>query len=373
MYRLYSNHSRRITVPKVKSPKATDPRLTELRLQLEGFKLHLIARRGFLESIATSLRAKVPDSPVLGLITNIVTDIKRTMDSSDEYLKKVSHFDDLLEPQKVQMLELVPKTIDAALLVIDRRFIQAIELFTQMYPKKAVGAQKVIGDYLVEMGLERSKRGSIDLDAKLRALDNPYRPHFSQTFAEDKFGATQNVATSSLDIIGKPVLEVGQLIRENPLKREQINVGVFFHNGVWISMNNRSLAAACCSGVEPRLEVIFPDEAFIGYYADKIKQDVLRDPFSIRLEDKATKASPAAVRHFQRVSVPDAWSLVGVTTPTREALDIGPTKSDSAREEVAVVRAPLEEARERMELFRAAVPQPPEGVENLSTPAIKPK
>lgn len=149
------------------------------------------------------------------------------------------------------------------------------------------------------------KQEQIDaIRKKLIALGNPYRPQFSQIYAGKKFSDTPTVETSDMDIVGKSVEEIGQSIRKNPSIRELINIGVFYHDGAWISCNNRSLAAAAFSGVEPRIEIVFGTDEFKGYYDHKKAEK--DDLFSLKLQE--SRDEPVKGSSPLTVTVPEKWT-----------------------------------------------------------------
>jgi hypothetical protein len=202
-------------------------------------------------------------------IENFLKDMNRTITSAENFSKH-SNLD--------RYEEHIEKTIVVAKLVFKKR---AIEISDMISPKPTNQEQiDAIRKELINRG-------------------NPYRPQFSQIYAGKKFSDTRNVYTSDSFIVGKSVEEIGQSIKENPSIRELINIGVFYHDGAWISCNNRSLAAAAFSGVEPRIEIVFGTDEFKRYY--DLKKANKDDLFSLKLE-VPKGSSPLTV------TVPEKWT-----------------------------------------------------------------
>lgn len=273
-----------------------------------------------------SEHTKTPE--LLHIMNNLIMDANRSLSSTIDYKKTIKH----LSSDERKELSLITLTSNAMSAVFDKRLLQILimaknnGIITDVeenscatkYFKKFKLSTELHTDHLPSEAFSH-------LEERLSALGDPYRPHFSQTKAASTFSETENTASASKEILGKEIIAIGDSIGKTPILREIINVGVFFHNGSWVTSNNRSLATASVSGVEPRLTIVFPNQAFIGYY--KQKQAALkpkkRSPdetdslWTIELENKDNKtrghAPPICIR------VPTSWRMAFAPDATSPA------------------------------------------------------
>ncbi len=354
--------------------KAEDPAKPIIDL-VEGLKRTIGQKIGWFRELA----GHIPSPEIVGKsIENLIKDAERTVLSADSYIKTICYVGK--DEKKIHELRtLVETTASAALLVFDKRYLEIIETAVAEKLITSADGDKMTAAYLEETkpkgvgttAAEASSAGAsadavttsgviADIQRQLVDIGNPYRPCFSQTNAEHIFGDTANTFTASEFIIGKSVRAIGDDIRCGRLSKELINVGVFFHDHVWVCQNNRSLMAASISGVEPRLEVVFPTIEFVKYYDDKkkavvsqvgeapkrVKEDMVREllareMFSITPENKSDKGPRLA-----SVSVPMAWTLA-------------PSLAERATAQSRLYKGHMQKvSREPEELLKEQPPQP---------------
>jgi len=248
------------------------------------------------------------DSSLVRSFDHLKIDVGRTLESTSDYLKRIKYERTDEEEKTIQAV--IPATADAARLVFDKRFLELMKKATSSDGISLEDVEEITKGYIkkFQKDIDVSLPDPVvEIDARLKKMGDPCRPHFSQIKAENKFSATPNTLTSSSDILGKSVLTVGEEIKRGVLSNDVVNVGVFYYKGAWVCLNNRSLAAASVSQIQPRLEVIFPNEEFIKYYEAKKggskrpKQPV--DLHSILLEDKSNKNAHS----WPKVIVPPVW------------------------------------------------------------------
>ena len=265
----------------------------ELKKILEAFISDLEKRQHFFMGLTDER------SVAQIFIRNIISDIERIIQSTRQYLKSYAHFYELGQAGQDEMRDVIDITPKVSLLAIDKR---ALELFDRFDIRKRA--------YFESMGLDAAGNGAAyarHITSELLRMGNPYRPCFSQSHVSPKFSETKNTFTSSGTILGQDIASVARTVAENPLQREYLNVGVCYYKRTWIAINNRSLTAASLSGIEPRLEVVFPEPEVIGYYESKKADHGPDDGFNIRFEG----SSRSAVRREKRspdVIVPSVWA-----------------------------------------------------------------
>ncbi len=365
-------------MPGTKSKKPVDKIPGEIHPEFQdsiaSYKKALLARRRFFNILFNNVSMLTKEhEPNLVVFKEslgyLIQDADRTIKSAEKYLETIQH------QQGTMGLNDIEKTGKAALLVLDKRFIELMseekaifvlenhEILTKNYvwmffcqPKKIkdevhfskgepsssseVSVDSVskedfsLAEILCEVSVDSVSKEDFSLakilcevNEELAKLGNPYRPHFSQASAGLLFTATPNVSTSSPLIIGKSVREVGEKIKAKVFSKEVINVGVFFYNDHWVSANNRSLISASISMVEPRLEVIFPDTVFINFY--DLKKSALVDKatnsgrFKGGTVDSKEYFSITFDDNSATIMVPEAW---GPTTPQRTVDEVrGPS------------------------------------------------
>jgi hypothetical protein len=254
--------------------------------------------------------------PIQNSFKTLILDANRTLTSTTDYAKAIKFL--TAKVKKNESTEIVSITSEAALCVLDKRLLKILILAKHdeiISPAWADGVTyRYFSKFRPESGISNISDALVYLEAKLTELGDPFRPQFSQIKADYRFSKTENTATASGDILGKEITEVGALIKANPANIEMVNVGVFYHRGSWVCANNRSLAAASISGIEPRLELIFPIPAFIKFYENKLyeirrstPEHLPVDPeslYAITFEDKLKPT-----RRFPVTRVPHSWKM----------------------------------------------------------------
>lgn len=110
---------------------------------------------------------------------------------------------------------------------------------------------------------------------------------FSQDNATDRFKNSQAFHTSSDEILGAKVEDVGLSIKNDNSLVDVLKVRIFSYKGHWVAENNRGYAASCISEQFPeRLLPTFPDQLILNTYEERIKTTSSIEPFySIQLID----------------------------------------------------------------------------------------
>ncbi len=310
-------------------PQTTSSKVEQdIHILISNIKNRIQMTERLTEYITKSCKPSIEVDNLTSSMRYLINDARRTLHSAVDYLKKIPY---LANTEALSLKTLVSSTAEAALLVLDKRVIDSLMIaqvkgIISREKHKVLMKEYVKKIYQSEDYEDKATTASASTDTdilqnicgRLVEMGNPYRPHFSQSAAEYKFSPTENTSTASQEILGKTLQYVGDQIKGGYLSRDSINVGVFYHEGAWVCANNRSLAVASISGVEPRLEIVFPTDDFISFYKKKQQQltsttkyqkkdaDETFDPrlHTIYLENKENRQA-----RQQQVSVPLSWRL----------------------------------------------------------------
>lgn len=110
--------------------------------------------------------------------------------------------------------------------------------------------------------------------------------HFSQLQATNYFKSTTTTQTSSPQILGKKVDDVGRYLTEHPEDIEQLKIGFFIYKNQMVAENNRALSALTISRIplnhpQLRLVGIAPSQLILNAYLKKLGTKL--NPYQIDL------------------------------------------------------------------------------------------
>ncbi|WP_115711573.1 hypothetical protein [Legionella sainthelensi] len=230
-------------------------------------------------------------SKILLLLQQLQTDVEDTINSVkafevNKYIPKEKRDMDITNITEKALLLYTRRSNEIFYLISSPRIKDKIKEHTH----KSIDEEKLFED-----------------NKKIPLLEAVFKPCFSQEKAEYRFSKTKNTKTSSDKILQQKVTSIGKQIKNEKsaldmaIKRNQIKILIFPFEDKWITRQNRSLAAASISEIEPRIVLIAPDKKFINYYIDKMNN---KSPDNtIILEHK----SEHSARKTKKVTHPTKW------------------------------------------------------------------
>ena len=267
---------------------------------------------------------------------HLLTDLNNTLQRLGEFANyNLTNY--LAGRSEAVLLNDIDATIEATRLIFRKRFIDIVNAID------SVDVEPSIYDTIQK---NKGKRDAFlqTFDNKIAVLSSPYKPYFSQSKATTSFKPTTTTGTASSYIVGKTVQEVGNDIKQDPSLSEMIQVGVFRYDGKWVSENNRGLATASISGIQPvRLSIIFTEQANLNYYLDKLHESSrCSTPFekelflsSLELERTQDNLPNASLNSAKKglkneiIHVPGSWSTISPLTVTDRSA-VSPSDEDSS-------------------------------------------
>ncbi len=144
--------------------------------------------------------------------------------------------------------------------------------------------------------------------------------HFGQLRAAVRYQSAYTIH-SAQNVAGKTVMEVAQEIATGAIGRDELTVKIFYNTGVWVTVNNRSLAAYSLAAAEPmRLIPCLPTQDELNRLAER--EDLPVAPIHERLRsdrerfaDEGIELPPGAETMLAATSLPNGRTLPSPLLP----------------------------------------------------------
>jgi hypothetical protein len=275
------------------------PSLLDYGMYSPGSKWERPSSQGEYTSVSDVLGEKILEekqntSDFLSNMLNIITDLQKKVKNPDLKLKLAIFESDLYEIQEnlsILMardysslsrergqLELADDIKNTFAMIHQLELQRGLSLIGSVRNQDILSPhQTIITEWMSDL---------LNLNLNLN-LNSYIDVKFSQDNATDRFKNSQVFHTSSNEILGAKVEDVGENIRRGELPADVLKVRIFCYKGHWVAENNRGYAASCISEKFPeRLLPTFPEQLILNTYEERLKNSSSIEPFyTIQLID----------------------------------------------------------------------------------------